>query len=246
MRKRKAGMVDPGNIMAVYHAPRTSKRRKSAGSFVPGKDRISGNYGRFAGPGGEMKFFDTVVNQALVGSGGNIFTSLNLIPQGVGESARNGRKCTIRLIEGHCAMTLPEVDAASTPTASDYLRVIVYLDKQCNGTTATTGLLLTAPLLVRNFANLAEGDRFTFLHDKIYTLNYTSLASDGAGVVSQASVVKHFTIRKKCAIPIEFNNTTGVLTEIRSNNIGILLISQNGRPQLHSDWRIRFSDRSSF
>ena len=47
---------------------------------------------------------------------------------------------------------------------------------------------------------------------------------------------------KTCNMPIEYDSTTGAITEIRSNNIGVLLLSRNGVCTFGSKFRVRFSD----
>ena len=65
---------------------------------VPGYTRSSGFYGRFAKPNGEMKFHDVDLDDAVIAAGANATASINLIAQGVTESTRVGRKCTITAI----------------------------------------------------------------------------------------------------------------------------------------------------
>ncbi len=139
-------------------------------------------------------------------------------------------------------MELTEKDALATPSPGDSIRVIMYQDRQCNGATAAvTDILESADW--QSFNNLSNKSRFRTLMDRSYQLNFQTLASDGAGLVSSGNFVMEDTFFKKCNIPIEFDSTTGALTEIRSNNIGILLISQNGQVAFTSKIRLRFSDR---
>ncbi len=211
-------------------------------AVVPGKTRIGGYYGRFPPMGGELKFFDLTVDDAVIANTGTITDSINKIVQGVEEVQRIGRKCTIRSINWRYRLQLPEQDAGATPPQGDTVRVILYLDKQANGATvgAVTDILETANW--QSFRNLANVGRFVILCDKLHVLNYETLASDGAGLVSAIQVVKDFTFFKKVNVPIEFSSTTGAITEIRSNNLGVLLISSNGLPGFFSQFRLRFSD----
>ncbi len=217
---------------------RPYKKRRTV---VPGVTRIGGYYGRYSGRGGELKFHDVTVDKVAVAASGEFATSLNLIAQGITESTRIGRKCTIKSIHWNYQMVLPARDALSTPGNGDTLRAIVYLDKQCNGTAATaTSILETATW--QSFRNLANSGRYEILYDKQTNLNYLTLGSDGAAVISSCIVVRSYKFNKKCNIPIEFDNTTGALTEIRSNNIGLLVISSTGTCNLNSEFRLRFSD----
>ncbi len=234
----------PYESMATY-----SRKRRASGyggsrrRWSPGYSRTSGFYGRYPNIGGELKFHDGGIEDGVVAAAGTITPSVNLIAQGITESTRNGRKCTITNINWRYQCDLLEIDAAATPASGDTVRVILYVDHQCNGAAAAvTDILETASY--QSFRNLANTQRFSFLLDRTHTLNYSGLASDGAGVVSQASVERNYTFFKKVNIPLEFNSTVGVITEIRSENIGLLLISHNGVASFESDIRLRFSDAS--
>ncbi len=220
------------------------------GRFANGRYRKVGYWGRYPGAGGspyggELKFHDIDFDDAVVANTGAIANagSVVLIGQGVTESTRIGRKCTIRSIGWRYSYGLPEQDAVATPQAGDLLRVIMYVDKQTNGATAgVTDILETADY--QSFNNLANKGRFRILCDKVHTINYSGLASDGAGVVSQARPVYSGRFFKKMNLPLEFSGTAApaAITEVRTNNIGILLISQGGVCDFASKLRFRFSD----
>ncbi len=215
--------------------------------------RKGGYYGRYNKKGnGELKFYDVAMDDAVIDSAGTIQDPTNPGPaaaqesivgikQGTGESERIGRKCTIRSIGWRFDVSLPEQDAVATPSSGDVVRIILYQDKQTNGATATVlGILETADY--QSFNNLANTSRFKTLMDKTMTINYETLASDNANVVSQGNVLRQFSFFKRCNIPLEFSSTTGALTEIRSNNVNVLLISRAGIAGFASQFRIRFSD----
>ncbi len=228
-------------VFGPFRPPRPLKRRKA---FVPGAARIGGYYGRYpVGPrGGELKFFDRDLDDTPITTAGAITDSINKIAQGVTEVTRVGRKCTIKSINWRFLVWLPEQDAVADPLAPDSVRIILYIDKQTNGATAAvTDILETASWL--SFRNLANTARFNVLMDKTTSINFLGLGSDGAGVVSQTQVNKSLTFFKKCNVPIEFDGTTGAITEIRSNNLGVLLISSNGTANFSSKIRVRFSDQ---
>ncbi len=237
--KRKRKDAASGKVLAVYTA---SKRRKyTRRSFVPGVDRTGGYYGRYSGRSGELKFLDTTLDDAVIAQSGVITTSINLIAQGVTESERVGRKCTIKSVYWSGALTLPELSAAANPGGADRVRLILYVDKQCNGATATqAGILETTAY--DSFRNLSNSGRFQILVDKKFTINYLTLSAVNGSAMEHAQVVRQFDLYKRCNLPIEFDNTTGALTEIRSNNIGVLIMCANGLAGIGSRFRIRFSD----
>ncbi len=237
--KRKSAPSEAASVLAVYRPYKSPyKRRKT---FVPGRDRVGGFYGRYAGRNAELKFHDVDLDDAVVAQAGGLTATINIIAQGTTESERIGRKCTIRQVHWRYRLALPTQDAIATPASSDTCRVILYQDKQCNGATAAiTDVLESAD--IHSFRNLANSGRFVILMDKMHTLTYQGLSSDAANVMNQGQVVREFTYNKTCSIPIEYNSTVGVITEIRSNNLGVLLISSSGVIGLNSKFRLRYSD----
>lgn len=240
-RKRsRSQFSNAARALALYRPPppRPNKRRKA---FVPGATRTSGYYGRFAPSGGELKFVDFTYDDAIVSANGSIKNSICTIAQGVEQSQRIGRKCTIKSINIKWLLALPSHNGAVVPFG-DTTRIIVFLDKQCNGATATVADILdTAD--IRSHRNLANEGRFRILKDMKYDTNYAGVAyNTGTATYIAASQQTLGNTFKKCNIPVEFNSTTGAITEIRSNNIGLLTISENGLTTWKSEIRLRFSD----
>ncbi len=240
----KRSMRRGGPRKVAHYATRTAVTGLGMhGRGVAGFQRTSGFYGRYQGPAAELKFHDVDLDDAVVDAAGGLTATVNIIPQDVTEKTRVGRKCTIKSIGWRYRLVLPEQDAVGTPETGDTCRVIMYLDKQANGATAAiTDLLESADF--QSFNNLANKSRFRVLHDNVIDMNYAGIASDNAGVVSQASVGRSGEFFKKCNIPIEFDDTatTGAIGTIRSNNLGVLLISSAGIVGFFSKIRLRFSD----
>lgn len=237
--KRKARDVAAGNVVAIYKATPRKRRR-----FTAGADRVGSYYGRYSGRGAELKFHDVDHDDAVITAGGTIVPTINIIAQGVTESTRVGRKCTIKSIHWRYRINLIEQDAVATPPAGDTVRVMVYLDRQCNDAAAgVTDILETNSW--QSFRNLANTSRFQILLDKLVNINYNNLASDNAAVVSSTVHDQDYIFNKKCNIPIEFNNVAndGSLATIRSNNIGTLLVAARGNAVMASKFRLRFSDQ---
>lgn len=239
--KRKRDYSAAANALALYRGPQAKpdyKRRK----FVPGSSRTGGFYGRYAGPGAELKFHDFTFSHVNVSATGTITPTLNAIAQGTTESQRIGRKCTVKSIHTKFNIKISEEAGQSTPKDGDILRIILYVDKQCNGQTAlVTDILERTNYL--SFRNLANSGRFNVLSDKMYTLNVNNLTVfSGSGLYSSTEVLRPGSMSKVCTLPIEFSSTTGALSEIRSNNIGVLFISKNGDINYSADWRLRFND----
>ncbi len=193
---------------------------------------------RFAGPraGVEWKFHDVDLDDALIASTGTITPTVNIIAQGVTESTRIGRKCTLRTIAWRYNLNM--VSVTNMATTSVTVRVMMYLDKQANGETATVTDILESDNY-QSFNNLSNSGRFKILHDKFVTLHAPSaIAGPSSGEMD-----KNGTFFKNVSIPIEFSGATGAIAEIRSNNIGVLLHSRiNDLVKFDSKIRFRFSD----
>ncbi len=226
------------------YTPRLAKRGRFAAPrrapFRPGVDRTGGFYGRFSGRQGELKFHDVDLDDAVIAQNIQITPSINLIAQGVTESTRVGRKCTVKSINWHYNLMLPNVGNVG---AADVVRVVLYVDKQCNGATATaTGIFESDDY--QSFRNLANSGRFQVLMDRTHAIGRKSAAGNGTANDAPSEEFQ-YSFYKRCNIPLEFDNTTGAITEIRSNNIGVALISKSGvESGFFSKFRLRFSDGS--
>lgn len=191
----------------------------------------------------ELKFLDTLRATVAVSNTGTITNdTVCVVPQGTAQSERIGRKILIKSIHVKGQYILN----ASTTTATGWnkLRVIIYQDKQANGATATVAQLLDSPTC-NSFRNLENSGRFVYLHDETYSMNITA----GAGVTGSLEGwegAEHLALNKNCNIVMQYDDsvTTGALTSIRSNNIGIMCISNEATPAMSIAYtvRIRYSD----
>lgn len=197
--------------------------------------------GRFSsGSGPELKFFDTALSFAFDATGEVPATGqLALIPQGVTESTRVGRKCVIRSIQIRAEVTFVPAAAA---TASTICYVYLVQDTQTNGAAAAVTDVVTSTNLMSAMRNLANGDRFRVL--KIFT--FPMIASAGV-TTAYNNVTMPWTYYGKCNIPLEFSGTTGAITELRTNNLFLLAGtdgSSDDTPVVGGVVRLRFSDGS--
>ncbi len=220
-------------------ARRIPRRRRR---FIRGRDRVGGFYGRFSKKGGELKFHDLDIDDAAIATNGTISqVSCLTIAQGTSESTRIGRKVIVKGINWRFNIKISSQTSAANTT--DTVRVILYLDKQTNGATATvTGILESDDF--QSFNQLANKSRFRTLMDRTYDLVVPTMADLAGPSTNTGEVVINDTFFKRCNIPIEYDNTftTGVIGTMRSNNIGVLLLSQGGHAGFDSKMRIRFAD----
>lgn len=194
-------------------------------SVVPGYTRASGYYGRYGGADGEVKFLDISVNQACTGdlvSCPSAAGTLVQIPQGDGQSNREGRKC--RITEISFSGQVAAVPGATASGAANVYMTWV-LDKQCNGVAAiNTDIWANTQGAYQSHMNLANEGRFQILGRQKFAMNAVAGVSGAYG-----NQVLPVTWRKKCSIPIEYDNTTfttGVVSTIKRNNI-LLFISDD-------------------
>lgn len=185
-------------------------------AIAPGRLRTGGSYGRYAGRNAEMKYFDTATNFNIDNTGEVPATGqLVLIPQGVTESTRVGRKCVIRSIQARWDISLTP-GAGAAPMSGSYA-IYVVLDKQCNGAAASVTDVFNGTIMTQAMHNLSNSQRFVILKKFVRTIE------PKAGVSTAFNgEVQHIEFYKKCNIPLEFSSTTGALTELRSNNIFLL------------------------
>ncbi len=210
--------MPPKRKYAFGHSPAQKRARKNGvvRPFVKGKDRVGGFYGRYGtsalGSDKERKFFDTALSFSFDQTGEIPATGqLNLIPQGVTESTRIGRKAFIKSIQIRAKMLYtPGASAIGTDNCDLYL----VLDKQANGAAAAITDVFDSATLQGAMLNLANSGRFQIIRH--WPMVFASAAGVSGAYARQA---KQFNFYKKCNIPVEFSSTTGAITEIRSNNL---------------------------
>ncbi len=243
MYKRKAGTQKTAK-QASFKAPRPATGVKK--QYLPkgsqkGRLQTSGYYGRYSGPHAELKFHDVDLDDTLISQAGTITGTINIIAQDTTESTRVGRKCTIMAINWRYDIIFNDTGTANT--TSESVRVMLYLDKQTNGAPATALEILETDDY-QSFNNLANKSRFSILMDRQYDMKAPSGSGQNAADVFGENITSD-AFYKKCAIPIEYDNSasTGAITTIRSNNLGVLILSKDGNLcTFASKIRLRFSD----
>jgi len=198
-----------------------SFRRRSSAPKRSGLYRRGGYYGRYnrsaqirrvrRGLKVEKKFFDTALafnvdTLAEVPATGQ----LNLIPQGVTESTRVGRQCTVKSLQVRYTITYtPAADTVGAANAWVYL----VLDKQANGAAAAVTDVMTSTDFNVALLNLANSQRFKIIR------RWSHSMQSGAGVSGafgkDLKTVDEFIKTNKT---LEFSSTTGAITELKSYN----------------------------
>ncbi len=212
-------------------------KKARTNKFVKGKDRVSGFYGRYSGPNMERKFFDTALSFSYDQTGEVPATGqLNLIPQGVTESTRIGRKAFIKSVQIRAKLLYtPGASAIGTDNTDLYL----VLDKQANGAAAAITDVFESATIQTAMLNLANSGRFVILRH--WPVVFASQAGVSGAYARQAKQLNFF---KSCNIPIEFSSTTGAITEIRSNNLFLCAGSgtEDDLVSVSGTCRLRYTD----
>lgn len=232
MAKRKLKTPSSG----VYNPKR--KKTSASSSYKPGSARVSGYYGRFSGANPELKFHDIDVDDAVIATGGTIQNtgSINLIAQGTTESTRIGRNCVVKQISWRYRVSLPLGTAEAN--TSDTVRLILYQDLQANGAAATVANILEDADF-QSYNNLANSKRFKILMDRVHVISAPVAGGNGTAIETGLGQLSG-SFYKKCNIVLEFDSTAGAITEIKSNNLGVLFISSGGLAGVDSKVRLRF------
>lgn len=243
MAKRKRDTTNQNN-----NNNNKKKQKTNAGT-----SRTTGIYGRYTPNAkkvvAEKKWKDFSHNgtiEKLAGGGPygeSIFIpSLVDISVGSGPNQRIGR--TIQLKSVHV-----NGYASINATADyDYVRIIVYMDRQCNGAEATPEQILapdsTGSPGPMSFLNLENSKRFYILKDWRWS-DEPKLAYNGTTVVG-SEVVKDYQFNISLDEPIEYGSGGTGIANIKSNNIGILAVcyrkTQTTTSSLRMTCRVRYTD----
>ncbi len=189
----------------------------------------------------ERKFLDTTQAPTTALVIGDVTSeTLNIIPEGNGQSARVGRKVNLTSIG-----IRGSVKIASTSTLAntgDVVRIMVVQDKQTNGASPAVATVLQSADY-NAFGNLANRNRFVILRDKFIAIQSQSGSFDGTND-GFAEAFVFFKDYFKVNIPIEYDAsaTDGSLATQRSNNIFVLVISAEGIANVDYRTRLRYTD----
>ncbi len=235
----KYGPVAVGAASALIKSAINKVKYRKSGKrkFRSGYDRTGGYYGMGA-TGHEQKFIDHTLVSQTIASAGNIIELIPDIATGTGESNRIGRY--IKVIKYGVRYDLYLASHTDKTLTQDTIRLIYFIDSQTNGAVPTVVDVLEAANY-QSFNNLANRSRFRIMKDKTYSLN--TPAGGGNGTTEDwAGFSKHGTCWLKLGMAMEYDSTTGAITERKTNNLYCLTISCCGRTNIQWRSRTRFTD----
>lgn len=172
----------------------------------------------------EYKVHDTSLSSDI-GTSALVYP-LNTVPAGDDYTARDGRQIRIKSLQINADLNQP-----SGYTGAHFIRAILFIDKQGLDIPTFGDLLTTTPYLVAP-RNLNNRRRYVILRDWRITLNPDH----------PNRVIKYF---KRLDMKTLFDGSGAVYNDVASNQIWILLISNQATPNapnISGFARIRFLD----
>lgn len=226
----------------AYASPITKRLRRTPGYGQRGFLRTGGYYGRFnrvvQRPNQELKFWDTERSGDFDVTGEVLGNSLPVgIAAGTGEEQRLGRKIVIKKISINGIIT------QESAAANGCCMMALVLDKQCNGAVPTWTDIFEDQNFT-TFNNLANSQRFKIIKKWYMVFNSNMITNIANNAYLHADWRKLIRYNKKCNIPIEYDSTTGAITEIKSYNFFLVGIA-SGNDDVISyscNCRLRFTD----
>lgn len=189
----------------------------------------------------EIKFFDTATSQTPVAATGNIVSSsLCLVQQGDTSSSRDGKRITLKGLYFKGTSRLPA--ATSGSSSADLIRVVIYLDKQSNGAAATIANIFSTTD-INSFRNVDNSKRFVILYDEVKKLQAAGVGTGATpNTVTGEDLVYWKAYVPFTEFPLNYDASTGAITDLTSGNIGVAAFSELGLANLNFNARLRFVD----
>lgn len=206
--------------MALMKALATKARRAKALSRPKTTSGLAKPYGYGLAPRrtkAEVKFFDSAFPATAIPAGpASIIdpTVVAEIQNGTGPQARIGRKIKITKIDFSFTIVLNGGTAAQN---TDCVRYDIWLDKQANGAAPAPGNLYTALAGVpgtTQMPNLFNERRFVRLYSDVHQFNMQNTSG-----VGQSNVGRKVEGSIYPQILVEYDDSTGAITDLTSNNV---------------------------
>lgn len=230
------------------------KRTKSAGAgyrtayrSIAGRSRMLGGYGPYRTGGfygasvrspAERKVIDTANALYAFHTTGSI-TLLNGIATGTDYTERIGRRVNVTAIQ----MRGFAYNDIVGPCLVNSCRLMLVLDNQVNGVSATVADILTS-VNANSFMNMNNRERFKVLYDKQVTFGPLDKTANQA--IAGGTQTATFNCYKKVNIPVVFEGTAATIGSISAGAIYLVCVGSTtpgvGDAILQAQFRIRFID----
>ncbi len=184
----------------------------------------------------ELKYVDKVFTALPIAQTGSNQGNVQLIVQNDTASGRNGRR--VQAKKWYLRMQLDLPTTAIPTNQSDVVRLMMVQFKTTDGATIGGGDLLKQNTHL-GFNNLENKGSFRTLVDKMYDLN-PGLVTESIGGSPTYWVTDEFYL--DLDIPLEWNNTTGAISEMLVNSLQIVMWSATGNAVFNGHSRVRYLD----
>ena len=166
----------------------------------------------------------------------NVVSTIIDIRQGPSIGQRIGRQILITSVSLRYYWTPSTVD--TTPNVN---RFILFVDKQCNGAPATAAMILTSNTPT-SYLNPFNRDRFELLYDETYQSSFCML---NTAVNKWQTSPGFVSLVVPLQLTVNFSGPTNSITDIRSNNLGVLLLTNSSTSSVGCQFsaQIEYCDR---
>lgn len=171
----------------------------------------------------ELKFFDTTfqVNPVSTSWLNTVGVGLNMVRQGSDANQRIGRCIYIKSLFAKGIVEVSGIQSSTAETgAGNIFRIAIVLDTQCNGSAPVAGDIWQTGSgePINDFRNLEKSSRFRILYDKLKIVNQ-DIGGTGTTDAITANRVMPFKISKKMNLKVEFDDSTGAIGDLTTNNL---------------------------
>lgn len=213
---------------------RPVKQHAGKRAYVPGVTRTAGSYARNFSRD-EKKWLDTTRAHANVPVTAVFMDTLNGLAVGNTVNTRIGNRVCLKNVNLY--ITASAATGSTAGQGDDVFRVILYIDHQCNGAAATATDILESDVY-DSFRNMNQAERFTVLKDKFITFSGLT----GAGASTNASNPKFHKMSWKGSMFLHYGGAGATVADLRSNNVGVLLITRSAHISATVQARIKYTD----
>lgn len=181
----------------------------------------------------EWKWFDDTMSSTASIVNGTVIDSICKIPQGTNVSERIGNKITVKSIS---LRGYSYLDQQTTQLSNGLVRIILFIDKQSVGYTASVSDVLAVTDFISH-VNLHNSDRFIILKDKVFDIELQTCTT-----ASTEATWKPWQIYTKVNVDVDYAGSAAAIPTV--NNIGVLLIaSGNWVNGAIASTRVRYIDK---
>jgi len=204
------------------YTKRSGKTRGKKRSYKKARRGTMRSFSALAPPRYEKKFKDTALSAAMLefSTAGVVQNSFVTMAGGSDNGERIGNRITVTNINAHM-LAVTGTSATNPGLDNTVVRVILGIDKQCNGANTAIGDVLqsASPYAFRNMFTL---NRFVILKDKLFVLDPKVYTTTGPNVSQVGRVLK---FSWKGQLPIMYSDNTATIGNIESNNIFLLVVT---------------------